>query len=304
MKVDLIDACLQEEPRKGGERFLAEIAAAVEIVAARQVAFGEMSLVGGFAAGKPARHRPHRAGVERLEQHRVRHQTGDAPIAVEKGVNPQQAVMRGGRGQYGVGPADAAIDLLEAREEPRHGAGADGDVTTDAHVATAQFSRHDPQALAGVWIFDPQHLLGQQFAKAAVDVAQALGRDRAPAQISFIDPPLHRDMRFGLKLQIALLGVGAVVVLERTLDIDGMGVVPFDEVAVVAIHRPHEISQRGQHAGRQAAAEPGRLDGELDGKVGQRPAMPRGFADQQRLHEAGRLAAIGGRLNVRFRVLS
>src|ERR1700722_16026332 len=41
---DLIDACLQEEPRKGGERFLAEIAAAVEIVAARQVAFGEMTL--------------------------------------------------------------------------------------------------------------------------------------------------------------------------------------------------------------------------------------------------------------------
>jgi len=37
-------------------------------------------------------------------------------------------------------------------------------------------------------------------------------------------------MSLGLELEVTLLGVPTVVALERALDIDGMGVVAFDQV--------------------------------------------------------------------------
>ena len=104
---------------------------------------------------------------------------------------------------------------------------------------------------------DPEQLIGQQLAKAAVDFADGVRRDGAPFQAALVDPSLDGDMGFGLELEIALLRIVAVIVLERALDIDRVSVVAFDQVAVVAVHRPHEIGERGQHALRQAAAEAG-----------------------------------------------
>jgi hypothetical protein len=45
--------------------------------------------------------------------------------------------------------------------------------------------------------------------------------------------------------------------------------VAFDDVAVVAIHRAHEIGKGGLHAGRQGAVESGALLREVQGEVGQ-----------------------------------
>lgn len=50
-------------------------------------------------------------------------------------------------------------------------------------------------------------------------------------------------MGFGLELQIALVRFLAVVVFEGALDIDGVGVMSFDEIAVIAIHRTDKIRQ-------------------------------------------------------------
>ena len=44
-------------------------------------------------------------------------------------------------------------------------------------------------------------------------------------------------MRLGFELKVPLLRIDAIVVPHRALDVDGMGAVPFDEVAVVAVHR-------------------------------------------------------------------
>ena len=52
-------------------------------------------------------------------------------------------------------------------------------------------------------------------------------------------------MCFRFELQIAFAGVLAIIVFEGTLDIDRMSVVPFDQVTVVAVHRPHEVGKRG-----------------------------------------------------------
>ena len=51
-------------------------------------------------------------------------------------------------------------------------------------------------------------------------------------------------MRFGFELQVSLLSIGAVILLRCPLDIDRVRVVPFDQVAVIAINRPDEISER------------------------------------------------------------
>jgi len=60
----------------------------------------------------------------------------------------------------------------------------------------------------------------------------------------FVDPFLNGDMRLGFELKVSLFRIGAVVVPHRAFDVDGMGVMPLDEVAVVAVHRPHEIGKR------------------------------------------------------------
>ena len=60
----------------------------------------------------------------------------------------------------------------------------------------------------------------------------------------FVDPFLNGDMRLGFKLKVSFFRIGAVIVPHRAFDVDGMGVMPLDEVAVVAVHRPHEIGKR------------------------------------------------------------
>ena len=66
-------------------------------------------------------------------------------------------------------------------------------------------------------------------------------------------------MRFGFQLEVAFFVVGAVIALEGALDIDGVCIVPFDQVAVVAIHRAHEIGERGQKAFGERAPKAGAL---------------------------------------------
>ena len=74
-------------------------------------------------------------------------------------------------------------------------------------------------------------------------------------------------MRLGLELEVSLPGVPAVVALERALDIDGMGV--FDQVAIIAVHRAHEIGERGEQAFREVAAQPDAFGGQFQCEVGQ-----------------------------------
>jgi hypothetical protein len=113
---------------------------------------------------------------------------------------------------------------------------------------------------------------------------------------------LYGDVCLGLELEVALARIGAVVVFQGALDLDRMRIVPLDQIAVITVHRTHEIGQRGHYRGRQAAAESGGLGGKLDSEVDDLPALARALADQQWLHQADRFAAVLGRQNVRFHV--
>ena len=89
-------------------------------------------------------------------------------------------------------------------------------------------------------------------------------------------------------------GIGKVVLLQRPLDVDRMGVVALDEIGVIAVHRPDEIRQGRGYSGGQAAAETRRGRRELDREVVQcRPVWGR-FRKDERLHRGGRLAAVVG----------
>src|ERR1700733_12540356 len=82
-----------------------------------------------------------------------------------------------------------------------------------------------------------------------------------------VDPSLNRDMSSRFELEIAFLRIGAVIAFECALDINGMGVVPFNEIAVIAIPRADEIGKRRHPAGRQAASKSGRLAGQIDREI-------------------------------------
>jgi hypothetical protein len=83
----------------------------------------------------------------------------------------------------------------------------------------------------------------------------------------FVDPFLHGHMRLGLELQVSLFRFGAVLVVHGPFDIDGVRLVTFDPVAVVAVHRPNEVGQRPHDASGQTPAKTGRPGGELDGQI-------------------------------------
>lgn len=66
-------------------------------------------------------------------------------------------------------------------------------------------------------------------------------------------------------LEIPLPGVLAVIVFQGAFNIDGMRLVPLDQVAVVAVYGPHEICQRRNQAWRETAAKPCGFLGQIKG---------------------------------------
>jgi hypothetical protein len=93
---NLVDAQFQKEPCESGKSFFTQIAAPIEIISAGLIAIGEMIFVLYYIAGETPCDRPYSACIESLEKRRVENQSCDAPVAIEKWVYPQQAVMRRG----------------------------------------------------------------------------------------------------------------------------------------------------------------------------------------------------------------
>ena len=109
-----------------------------------------MPLIGLHVAAEAARDGPHAARVERVEQHGVRHEAGDPPVAVEKRVNPGEPVMRGRERYDGVRRAALLIRPGEVLEKARHRPGADRNVLPDPEIAGPQGTGLDQNALAAL----------------------------------------------------------------------------------------------------------------------------------------------------------
>ncbi len=114
------------------------------------------------------------------------------------------------------------------------------------HVALSEFTRNNRITLSVVGIFNPEHVIWEKFTKPSMYLQQRGCGRGISANVAAINPLLNSYMGLSLKLQVSLLRVGAVVTFERLFYIDRVGVMPLYEVAVVAIHRTHEISKGGQ----------------------------------------------------------
>ncbi len=224
----LVEAGRQEKAGELREALFTEIAPPVEIVSASLITRCEVALVGTDVARQASSDRPDCTRVERIEQRRMRHQPRDTAVAVEERVNPQQPVMRRRRRENRFRFAKAAIGFLETPQEARYGWCADSDVAAHRNIPLTQFPWNDLYPLMRHWIFDPEQVVRQGLAKVAVNLENRLYRDHAALEPSFVNPLLDGNMRPRFELQIALLGVLAVVALEGTLDIDRVRVVPFN----------------------------------------------------------------------------
>ncbi|MGH8566312.1 MAG: hypothetical protein ACREXW_20440 [Gammaproteobacteria bacterium] len=164
-------------------------------------------------------------------------------------------------------------------------AGAYGEVASDPDIAETQFAGDDADAFMGGRVLDEEQVFGQELAEAAVGFADAVGGDGAPLEPAFVDPFLDGDMGPRLQRKIASAGVLAVVLPERTLDIHGVRIVFLDQVAVIAVHHPHQGREGGEQAGREAAPESRGFLRKVEGEVGQAGAVRGAFGNRERLHQ-------------------
>jgi hypothetical protein len=67
---------------------------------------------------------------------------------------------------------------------------------------------------------------------------------------------------------------------------------PFDQVALVAVHCPHQIGERSQQALGQAPAKSSRFLRQLQGKAREYASMTGAFANEQGLHQRNQLSPV------------
>ena len=128
-----------------------------------------------------------------------------------------------------------------------------------------------------------------------MDLTDSLTARRPSPQAPLIDPSLHGDMRLRFQLQITVSGIGEIIVLQSAFDIDGVRVMPFDEIAVVAVHGPHQAGKRPEHAFGQAPPKSRRFLRQFQGQIGQSRPMARRFPDAHRLHQRNHFFPISDR---------
>src|SRR5690606_2554800 len=166
--------------------------------------------------------------------------------------------------------------LLESGQEAGNGARAHGDQLAHLYIARTQLAGGYLDLLVRLRNFHPQQLFRELLTEPTMNLADALAGGGATGQLSAIHPGLHRDVGAGFALQVALSRIPAVVALQGALDVHRMRVMSFDEVAVVAVHRPDQCGQGWDEAGRKRTPEtfaaPRQLQGQIDElRAGRRP---------------------------------
>src|SRR5712691_993767 len=127
---------------------------------------------------------------------------------------------------------------------------------------------------AGSRLCYPRQFVGEVSAKATMYFSQPFRGGGTRSKTAAIDPALHFDVCQSFELQVSFFEVRAVIVFESALDVDGWCVVPLDKIAVVAVHRPHEVGEPCPYARRQTAAESRRSRGDIEREIDQgRPLL-------------------------------
>src|SRR5688572_21303245 len=108
---------------------------------------------------------------------------------------------------------------------------------------------------AGFGIGDLEEIRRQTLAESAMDFTERFDRASATSYSTIIDPFLYFDMCYCFELQIARLRLVAEVVSKSALNVDRVGVMSLDQVAVVAVHRANHLRQRASDSIGKAPLE-------------------------------------------------
>jgi hypothetical protein len=96
-------------------------------------------------------------------------------------------------------------------------------VVTDLDVYFPQLARDDLLFLSGLRIFDDQQFGRQLLAELLVYPKNELLGRRGLRRRADVDFPLYIYVRAGLKLKVALFGLGAVFPGQGAVDVDWIG---------------------------------------------------------------------------------
>jgi len=132
---------------------------------------------------------------------------------------------------------------VPARHAARRQQGADSNMIAHNDITMPDFAGNDLDPLMGYLVFGPHQIFGDQFVEPAVNIADKLCGQGVSFRPFRVKPLSIGDVCLSLKLEVAHFRVLAVVALECSLDTNKMSIVPLDQVAVIAIHRAHEVCQ-------------------------------------------------------------
>ena len=103
----------------------------------------------------------------------------------------------------------------------------------------------------------------------ALDKIDADGVGQTAGRMLGVEDLLQRDVGSGLNLEIAPRLVDIEFVGQRPLNVSWPGVVPLDQVGVIAIHDPHQVRQAGGCSGVEAGAKLAGRGGQLRQEIQQ-----------------------------------
>ena len=141
-------------------------------------------------------------------------------------------------------------------------------MAADLNVVRSIGARDDCPTLSRRGITHDQQLGWQTHAEVAMNPTDEFFRYNRCRRLLAVYLLLNFDVRAGFELQIAFFRCVVVGARESSLDIDGMGVMSLDQVRVVAIHGPHQLTQLGYELGRLRSLESRGLYGQGHCEVG------------------------------------
>src|SRR5215470_8764890 len=193
--------------------------------------------------------------------HGVTHEPTDATVTVWEGVDVIEPMMRGRNCQDARRFAQAIepIAIGKIGDEVWDMSAGGRLVPADSHLVfglRAPFAGlHDKRLVdAG----DAEHILRGVTIEFAMKPAYEIGRCRFRQPmlgVHSIYVSVHPHMCRGLDLEISAPFVLIELARQRTFDILGAGVVPLDEIAVIAVHDTHESGKASGRARMECLAK-------------------------------------------------
>ena len=199
-----------------------------------------------------------------------------------------QPVMRGGNGHEAPGGRDLLISVepVETVQKFRQGGKIRWGMLSHLHHKIAQFSWLEMITMSGPR-GGPMLRFGEAGVKLAMQPAEKIGRidiHLGLGQLLFHEL-FHRQVRQAELLIVALPRVVREIAFQCPFDVAWDGFMAFNQVGVIAIHRPDQVRHPLEHQGRMHLT--GYLPGGFEKVAGQFGQPASLLLGKQRFHRPG-----------------